>query len=64
MWPAMPLATVSWVATRRRAMVFAGIATTMMACQTALMDQEREFLATLGAVTRFELTPDGALILY
>lgn len=45
-------------------LVFAGIATTMMACPTALMDQEREFLATLGAVTRFELTPDGALILH
>lgn len=45
-------------------LVFAGIATTMMACPTALMDQEREFLEILGAVTRFELTPDGALILH
>lgn len=42
---------------------FTQMATTMMACPTALMDQERKFLMILGMVTQFELKPDGALIL-
>jgi heat shock protein HslJ/membrane-bound inhibitor of C-type lysozyme len=33
------------------------------ACATALMSQERRFLAMLAAVQRFEKAPDGALVL-
>jgi heat shock protein HslJ len=41
----------------------AGGATTMMACEPALMDQERRFLDALDAIRRFEIAPDGALVL-
>jgi heat shock protein HslJ len=40
-----------------------GGASTMMACAPALMEQERRFLDALGAVRRFEIAPDGALVL-
>jgi heat shock protein HslJ/membrane-bound inhibitor of C-type lysozyme len=40
-----------------------GGASTMMACEPALMGQERRFLDALAAVTRFEIAPDGALVL-
>ena len=35
----------------------------MMACDPALMAQERRFLDALAAVRRFEIAPDGALVL-
>jgi heat shock protein HslJ len=35
----------------------------MMACEPSLMEQERRFLDALAAVTRFEIAPDGALVL-
>lgn len=38
-------------------------ASTMMACAPALMHQERRFLEVLGAVSRFDIHPTGALIL-
>lgn len=38
-------------------------ASTMMACPDALMDQEKRFLDVLGSVRRFDLRPDGALVL-
>lgn len=41
----------------------AGGAATMMACAPALMAQERRFLDALDAVRRFEIAPDGALVL-
>jgi heat shock protein HslJ len=41
----------------------AGGASTMMACVPSLMAQERRFLDALAAVTRFEIAPDGALVL-
>jgi heat shock protein HslJ len=41
----------------------AGAASTMMACEPSLMAQERRFLDALAAVTRFEIAPDGALVL-
>lgn len=41
----------------------AGGASTMMACAPALMEQERRFLDALAAVRRFEVAPDGALVL-
>ena len=41
----------------------AGGASTMMACEPSLMAQERRFLDALAAVTRFEIAPDGALVL-
>lgn len=44
-------------------LVFTQLATTMMACPPALMDQERKFQVVLGMVTQFVLKPDGALIL-
>lgn len=47
----------------KKGLALTQMATTMMACPTALMDQEREFLVILGMVTQFELKPDGALIL-
>jgi heat shock protein HslJ len=41
----------------------AGGASTMMACEPALMEQERRFLDALDAIRRFEIAPDGALVL-
>lgn len=38
-------------------------ATTMMACPPALMEQERRFLDALSRVSRFDIAPDGALLL-
>jgi heat shock protein HslJ len=38
-------------------------AATMMACAPALMEQERRFFDALAAVRRFEIAPDGALVL-
>jgi heat shock protein HslJ/membrane-bound inhibitor of C-type lysozyme len=40
-----------------------GGASTMMACEPSLMAQERRFLDALAAITRFEIAPDGALVL-
>jgi heat shock protein HslJ/uncharacterized lipoprotein YbaY/membrane-bound inhibitor of C-type lysozyme len=40
-----------------------GGASTMMACAPSLMEQERRFLDALAAVRRFEIAPDGALVL-
>jgi heat shock protein HslJ len=40
-----------------------GGASTMMACEPDLMEQERRFLDTLDAIRRFEIAPDGALVL-
>mgnify|MGYP001265833116 CR=1 FL=1 len=39
-------------------------ATTMMACAPALMTQESRFFELLERVERFEISPDGALILH
>ncbi|NCA71946.1 MAG: META domain-containing protein [Sphingobacteriia bacterium] len=39
-------------------------ASTMMACETALMDQEQRFYEMLARIQRFEIDPNGALILY
>ncbi len=39
------------------------MASTMMACPDALMTQEQVFLDTLGAVTRYSVGADGALLL-
>lgn len=39
------------------------LATTRMACPPPLMEQEAAFLAALGAVQRFEITPEGKLAL-
>jgi heat shock protein HslJ len=41
----------------------AGGASTMMACEPGLMEQERRFLDALDAISRFEIAPDGALVL-
>ena len=41
----------------------AGGASTMMACEPPLMDQESRFFEALAAVMRFEIAPDGALVL-
>lgn len=40
-----------------------GVATTRMACVPALMEQERRFLALLGQVERWQIQPDGSLVL-
>jgi heat shock protein HslJ len=45
------------------ALTIAGGASTMMACEALLMEQEHRFLDALAAVRRFEITPDGALVL-
>jgi heat shock protein HslJ len=45
------------------ALAIAGGASTMMACAPSLMEQERRFLDALAAVRRFEIMPDGALVL-
>jgi heat shock protein HslJ len=37
---------------------------TMMACEEPLMDQEALYLAILTAVTRFDIGPDGSLVLH
>lgn len=42
---------------------FGNMASTMMACPDALMEQERRFLQTLQQVQAFEITADGALVL-
>lgn len=39
-------------------------AVTRMACTAALMEQEGRFLATLGRITRFDIDPTGALLLF
>ncbi|MFN3371663.1 MAG: META domain-containing protein [Sphingomonadaceae bacterium] len=39
------------------------MASTMMACPDALMDQEQRFLDTLGAVSRYSVGTDGVLLL-
>ena len=39
-------------------------AVTRMACPAALMEQEGRFLATLGRITRFDIDPTGALLLF
>jgi heat shock protein HslJ len=41
-----------------------GIGASMMACETPLMDQEMLILDILEGVGRFEIGPDGALILH
>jgi heat shock protein HslJ len=41
----------------------AGAGSTMMACEPELMEQERRFLDALDAIRRFEIAPDGALVL-
>jgi heat shock protein HslJ len=41
----------------------AGGGATMMACDPAPMEQERRFLDALDAIRRFEIAPDGALVL-
>lgn len=41
----------------------AGGASTMMACEPSLLEQEHRFLDALAAVRRFEVAPDGALVL-
>jgi heat shock protein HslJ len=40
------------------------IAATQKMCPEALMDQERAFFAALASVGRFDIGPDGALLLY
>jgi len=40
-----------------------GPAATMIACAEALMAQERRFFEALGRVDRFDIAPDGALVL-
>ena len=45
------------------ALSITGAASTMMACEPSLMEQERRFLDALAAVTRFKIAPDGALVL-
>jgi heat shock protein HslJ/membrane-bound inhibitor of C-type lysozyme len=40
------------------------MASTMMACPEAIMDQEQRFLAILAEVQRFEMGQDGALVLH
>jgi heat shock protein HslJ len=44
-------------------LALAGGAATMMACEPSLMEQERKFLDALDAIARFEIAPDGALVL-
>ena len=39
-------------------------AATRMACAPALMEQEQRFFATLARISRFDIGPDGALLLY
>lgn len=43
---------------------FGNMASTMMACPEALMEQERRFLQTLQQVQSFGITADGALVLH
>lgn len=40
------------------------MASTMMACEEGLMDQEGRYLRLLGDVSRFDLDADGALVLH
>lgn len=42
---------------------FGAMGSTMMACDDALMDQERRMLDALEQVERFDITDDGALVL-
>ena len=35
-----------------------------MACAPALMEQEQRFFAILARISRFDIGPDGALLLY
>jgi len=44
-------------------LTIAGGASTMMACEPSLMEQERRVFDALAAVRRFEIAPDGALVL-
>ncbi len=43
---------------------FDGFASTRMACPPALMNQEALFLRLLGDVVRFDITAEGALLLF
>jgi heat shock protein HslJ len=45
------------------ALSFGNLASTRRACPQALMEQEQRFFDTLSKVQRFELAPDGALLL-
>jgi putative lipoprotein len=45
------------------ALSFGNLASTRRACPPALMDQEQRFFDTLANVRRFEMAPDGALLL-
>lgn len=44
-------------------LTFSGMGSTRMACQPELMAQEDRFLKVLNAVTGYEITADGALLL-
>lgn len=45
-------------------LTFGQIGSTMMAClEPELSDQERTFIEALGKISRFEIAPDGALVL-
>jgi heat shock protein HslJ len=44
-------------------LTFGHAASTMMACEPLLMEQERRFFDALAGVRRFEVAPDGALVL-
>ena len=39
------------------------MASTMMACNPALMSQEGRFLRSLETATAYSFTPDGALVI-
>lgn len=41
-----------------------GLAATRMACEQSLMDQEHVFVQILEAVSRFEMDPEGRLVLH
>jgi len=43
---------------------FSQMGTTMMACEEALSLQEARFLELLQAVFRFEISPEGRLVLH
>lgn len=46
-----------------QSMEFGKLGSTMMACPPPMMEQERRYMAALGAVKRFELK-DGTLVLF
>lgn len=43
---------------------FGNVATTLMMCPEAIMNQEQRFLAALEKVDRFDISEHGALVLY